>query len=70
MDRRIFGWENIYSVLHMDRWIFDDILKIYKSTRNCKWIGGFLWMLLVKYTNLQGFAPYVLSAPTDTLFLL
>ena len=36
------GGEKSYSVLQMDRWIFDDIWKIYKSTRNCQWIGGFL----------------------------
>ena len=49
--------QNIYSVLQMDRWIFHYIWKIYKSTRNCQWIGGFFWlMLLGKSTNLQEIA--------------
>ena len=33
--------EKSYSVLQMDRWIFEHIWKIYKSTRNCQWIGRF-----------------------------
>ena len=34
--------EKSYSVLQMDRWIFEHIQKIYKSTGNCQWIGRFL----------------------------
>ena len=61
--------QNIYSVLQMDRWIFHYIWKIYKSTRNCQWIGGFFGFDVIGkiYKSTRNCAIYIISSQKPLL---